>query len=141
MGNLISNLRSNERHEWNLKDFPKYLFIRWEGIIFHSWKFSSQSFRSQEHCKLIFLEDISTCFNPLFSKLLHNVLWLIFGHYKHFLNSLKFFYQSIWNDSQKCKVNNFRNSNESIFLFQKRSTCSILFTVSRKLFCTLRVLL
>ena len=138
-------------NEWNFTDFLKYLFIRWEGIIFHSRKFSSQSFLSQENCKLIIFEDISTCFSRRFSKLLHSVLWLIFGceecHINVFVDFLKFFYQWIWNGSQKCVFLEIASvlkiiilpSIEGVLLLWKQSTCCMLFTVSWKFFCTLRV--
>ena len=87
---MISNLQSKKRHEWNVNNFPKYLFMRWERITFHLWKFSSQSFWNQEHCKLIVFEDISTYFCTRFSKLLYSVLGLNFGrelcHISIFLN-------------------------------------------------------
>ena len=114
MGNLISNLQSKERHEWSLNDFPKYLFIMWEGIIFHLWKFSSQSFRSQDHCKLITFEDISTCFNPPFLRLWDSVLRLIFGREECHINFFWIFWSSSTSESRmtvkNIKINNFKNS-------------------------------
>ena len=106
-------------YEWNLNDFLKYLLIRWEGIIFHSWKFSSQTFWSQEDCKVKVFEDMSTCFSPPFTKLIN------FSKRFFFFCCVKFFYEWVCNDST--------------LLFQKWRTCWILFTVSRKLFCSFRV--
>ena len=129
-------------YEWNLNDFLKYLLIRWEGIIFHSWKFSSQTFWSQEDCKVKVFEDMSTCFSPPFTKLIN------FSKRFFFFCCVKFFYEWVCNDFRKY---NFLEisvleiiifpCNDSTLLFQKWRTCWILFTVSRKLFCSFRVLL
>ena len=72
--------------------------------------------------------------------------WKLGVSYKRFLDYLEFAHEWVWNGSQKCKISNLRNckffillSNESILLFQKRSTCCMLFKVSKKLFGTFRV--
>ena len=91
-GNLITNLRSKQRHERNLNYFSKYLFISWEGIIFHWWKFWSQNVRHHENWKLIIFKCISVCFSPPFSKLLHSLLWLIFRREEYHINLLSILY-------------------------------------------------
>ena len=71
--------------------FPKYFSLRKRGIIFHLWKFLSNSLLTHEHYKLVILEGMSTSFKPrklLIRKLLFRVFSLIFGLLWFEINSL-----------------------------------------------------
>ena len=76
------------RDPWNLKFFPKYFSKRKRGIIFHSWKFPSNSLLTHEHCRLAILDGMSTSFKPPLSQLLIRVFPLIFGLLWFQINSL-----------------------------------------------------
>ena len=75
----FKSLLSKWRSEWNLKEGPKYLLIKYKGIIFlyHSWK-QSYSFLIQEHLRLTNLKRISTLFTPALNSIL-SVSCLILG--------------------------------------------------------------
>ena len=65
--------------------------LQGEKKLFFIHERSSRSFSSQEDCKLIIFEDISTCFSPSFSKLLHVVLRLILGRAECQINFFEIF--------------------------------------------------
>ena len=69
--------------------YQKYLFIKYNAIIFQSWWLESYSFLSQEHCKLITFDLTSIFFKPLSSNVLHDVLWLILGLEEFHINDFK----------------------------------------------------
>ena len=77
-GKLVSNLASYDRLECNLKFLPNVMQIKYYGITFDSWKFSSYNVLTPEHCKLITFKLISTFFRPSISKLLHKVFMSYF---------------------------------------------------------------
>ena len=57
------------------------MHIKCNGITFHSWKFSSSNFLTQEHFKLITFKLISIFFRRPVSKVLDKVLYFILGFY------------------------------------------------------------
>ena len=62
--------------------------MRYERIIFHSWKFSAFNLFIQEHCRLITFVNTSASFKPPFSQLFESFECFIFGF---FLFHIKFF--------------------------------------------------
>ena len=61
------------RLEWIIQHSLKIFLIKVQGIIFHLWKLSSYNFLTQEHCKLIIFDFMSTFFNPPYWKSLQMV--------------------------------------------------------------------
>ena len=62
--------------------------MRYEGIIFHSWKFSSYNLFIQEHCRLITFVNTSKSFKPPSSFLFESVECFIFVFFPFYI---KFF--------------------------------------------------
>ena len=48
-GTFFSDLTLGSRHGSNLKFSQKFALMRYEGIIFHSWKFSSNNLFIQDN--------------------------------------------------------------------------------------------
>ena len=97
---MVGSLVSYERLEWNLRFWPSVMWIKWNGIIFHSWKCSSYNFLTQEHCKLLTFKLISIFIRAPVSKVLDKVLFLEVGFaFFFFLYFLKFFGNYFWNIS------------------------------------------
>ena len=80
------------RDPWNLNFFPKYFSKRKRGIIFHSWKFLSNSLLTHEHCRQAILDGMSTSFKPPLSKLLIWVFSLVVGFSWFRINCLCIFF-------------------------------------------------
>ena len=68
-----------EIFEWNIKEGLKVLFIRYKGMIFHSWKQSLYSLFTHELWTLFTLFRMSTFFRPPFWYLLQRILCFILG--------------------------------------------------------------
>ena len=62
-----------------LTRFPQEFGYKVTGNYFPFMKVFITKFLTPRHCQLIIFEEMSTRFSPLFSKLIHSVLWLIFG--------------------------------------------------------------